>query len=207
IPRPPGSVPVGLPSELAQRRPDIHRAEARLHAATASIGVAKADFYPRITLNGNFGFESLQLSSLGDWDHRQFAIGPAFSLPIFEGGRLRGRLELREAQQQEAAIDYQRTVLRAWQEVDDAMHDYAANQRRQERLGEAVAQNRRALQSAREQYRAGAVDFLSVLDSQRQLLDNQEQQVASDEAVSLTLVNLYKALGGGWSPTSDPASG
>ncbi|MCO1985729.1 RND transporter [Pseudomonas aeruginosa] len=207
IPRPPGSVPVGLPSELAQRRPDIRRAEARLHAATASIGVAKADFYPRITLNGNFGFESLQLSSLGDWDHRQFAIGPAFSLPIFEGGRLRGRLELREAQQQEAAIDYQRTVLRAWQEVDDAMHDYAANQRRQERLGEAVAQNRRALQSAREQYRAGAVDFLSVLDSQRQLLDNQEQQVASDEAVSLTLVNLYKALGGGWSPTSDPASG
>ncbi|VFT05193.1 putative outer membrane protein [Pseudomonas aeruginosa] len=146
IPRPPGSVPVGLPSELAQRRPDIRRAEARLHAATASIGVAKADFYPRITLNGNFGFESLQLSSLGDWDHRQFAIGPAFSLPIFEGGRLRGRLELREAQQQEAAIDYQRTVLRAWQEVDDAMHDYAANQRRQERLGEAVAQNRRALQ-------------------------------------------------------------
>ena len=199
IPRPPGSVPVGLPSELAQRRPDIRRAEARLHAATASIGVAKADFYPRITLNGNFGFESLQLSSLGDWDHRQFAIGPAFSLPIFEGGRLRGRLELREAQQQEAAIDYQRTVLRAWQEVDDAMHDYAANQRRQERLGEAVAQNRRALQSAREQYRAGAVDFLSVLDSQRQLLENQEQQVASDEAVSLTLVNLYKALGGGWS--------
>ncbi len=207
IPRPPGSVPVGLPSELAQRRPDIRRAEARLHAATASIGVAKADFYPRITLNGNFGFESLQLSSLGDWDHRQFAIGPAFSLPIFEGGRLRGRLELREAQQQEAAIDYQRTVLRAWQEVDDAMHDYAANQRRQERLGEAVAQNRRALQSAREQYRAGAVDFLSVLDSQRQLLENQEQQVASDEAVSLTLVNLYKALGGGWGPTSDPASG
>ncbi|MDO1885650.1 TolC family protein, partial [Escherichia coli] len=90
-------------------------AEARLHAATASIGVAKADFYPRITLNGNFGFESLQLSSLGDWDHRQFAIGTAFSLPIFEGGRLRGRLELRDSQQQEAAIDYQRTVLRAWQ--------------------------------------------------------------------------------------------
>ncbi|MEX5332591.1 efflux transporter outer membrane subunit [Pseudomonas paraeruginosa] len=207
IPRPPGSVPVGLPSELAQRRPDIRRAEARLHAATASIGVAKADFYPRITLNGNFGFESLQLSSLGDWDHRQFAIGPAFSLPIFEGGRLRGRLELREAQQQEAAIDYQRTVLRAWQEVDDAMHDYAANQRRRERLGEAVVQNRRALESAREQYRAGAVDFLSVLDSQRQLLDNQEQQVGSVEAVSLTLVNLYKALGGGWSQAEDAASG
>ncbi|MFP9025824.1 TolC family protein, partial [Pseudomonas aeruginosa] len=199
--------PSRLPSELSPRCPTIPRAQARLHAGTASIGVATADFDPRITLNGNFGFESLQLSSLGDWDHRQFAIGPAFSLPIFEGGRLRGRLELREAQQQEAAIDYQRTVLRAWQEVDDAMHDYAANQRRQERLGEAVAQNRRALQSAREQYRAGAVDFLSVLDSQRQLLDNQEQQVASDEAVSLTLVNLYKALGGGWSPTSDPASG
>ncbi|MGO4333232.1 efflux transporter outer membrane subunit, partial [Cupriavidus sp. M-11] len=119
IPELPKEVPIGFPSELVQRRPDIRRAEAQLHAATASIGMAKADFYPRITLNGSAGFQSLQLSNLANWASGQFVVGPSISLPIFEGGKLKGMLHLREAQQQEAAIVYKRTLLEAWREVDE----------------------------------------------------------------------------------------
>ncbi|WP_275629771.1 efflux transporter outer membrane subunit [Pseudomonas sp. 273] len=198
IPRPPQAVPVGLPAELARRRPDIRQAEAVLHAATASIGVARADFYPRISLNGDFGFQALQLANFGDWNSRTFGIGPSLHLPIFEGGRLKGTLALREAQQQEAAIAYRRTVLNAWREVDDALNDYAADQRELAALDEAVEHGRTALANAREQYKAGAVDFLNVLSAQRELLASEERQVRSSEAVGVNLALLYKALGGGW---------
>jgi len=105
VPALPDQVPIGVPSELVQRRPDIRKAEAQLHAATAAIGMAKADFYPRISLNGSAGFQSLQLTNLADWASGQFVVGPSITLPIFEGGRLKGTLHLREAQQQEAAIE------------------------------------------------------------------------------------------------------
>ena len=194
----PATVPVGLPSELAQRRPDIRRAEARLHAATASIGVAQGDFYPRIVLSGNVGFQALQLSDLGSWGSRQFGIGPQLGLPIFEGGRLRGMLRLREAQEQETALAYQQTVLRAWQEIDDSMSLYNASQLQQRKLDEAVRQNRIALDTARRQYTEGVVDFLTVLTVQRTLLANEEQWVQSSTTQAQALVGLYSALGGGW---------
>ncbi len=194
----PATVPVGLPSELAQRRPDIRRAEARLHAATASIGVAQGDFYPRIVLSGNVGFQALQLSDLGSWGSRQFGIGPQLSLPIFEGGRLRGMLRLREAQGQETALAYQQTVLRAWQEIDDSMSLYNASQLQQRKLDEAVRQNRIALDTAKRQYTEGVVDFLNVLTVQRTLLDIEEQWVQSSTTQAQALVGLYSALGGGW---------
>ena len=192
------NVPVGLPSELAQRRPDIRRAEAQLHGATASIGVAKADFYPRITLSGNLGFQAMQLSDLGSWGSRNFAFGPGLSVPLFEGGRLQGALQLQEGRQQEAAIGYQKTVLRAWQEVDDAMVAYQASQRRRDSLEQAVAHNQRALDSVHQQYAQGTVDFLNVLTVQNALLANEAALVDSTAAVSLSLVDLYAALGGGW---------
>ncbi|MEE4625695.1 efflux transporter outer membrane subunit [Pseudomonas alliivorans] len=194
----PTTVPVGLPSELAQRRPDIRRAEARLHAATASIGVAQGDFYPRIVLSGNVGFQALQLSDLGSWGSRQFGIGPQLSLPIFEGGRLRGMLHLRQAQEQETALAYQQTVLRAWQEIDDSMSLYNASQLQQRKLDEAVRQNRIALDTAKRQYAEGVVDFLNVLTVQRTLLDIEEQWVQSSTTQAQALVGLYSALGGGW---------
>ncbi|MDF3937200.1 efflux transporter outer membrane subunit [Pseudomonas citronellolis] len=198
LPRPPRAVPVGLPSQLAQRRPDIRQAEAQLHAATAGIGMARADFYPRISLNGDFGFQALQLANFGDWNSHTFGIGPSLHLPIFEGGRLKGTLALREAQQREAAIAYRRTVLNAWREVDDALSDYAADQRELAALDEAVEHGRTALANAREQYKAGAVDFLNVLSAQRELLASEERQARSGEAVAVNLALLYKALGGGW---------
>ena len=192
------TVPIGLPSELAERRPDIRRAQAQLHAATAAIGVAEADFYPRITLSGNMGFQALQLSDLGSWGSRSFAFGPGVSVPLFEGGRLKGALQLQEGRQQEAGIGFQKTVLRAWHEVDDALVAYQANQRRRDSLLQAVAHNQRALDSVHQQYTQGTVDFLNVLTVQNALLANQAALVDSTAQVSLSLVDLYGALGGGW---------
>ena len=191
-------VPIGLPSELAQRRPDIRRAEAQLHAATAAIGVAKADFYPRITLSGSLGLQAMQLSDLGSWGARSFAFGPGLSVPLFEGGRLKGALQLQEGRQQEAGIGYQQTVLRAWHEVDDALVAYQASQRRRDSLAQAVRHSQRALDSVHQQYAQGTVDFLNVMTVQNALLANEAAWVDSTVAVSLSLVDLYAALGGGW---------
>ncbi|MBN3968424.1 efflux transporter outer membrane subunit [Pseudomonas gregormendelii] len=198
VPQSPSQIAIGLPSQLAERRPDIRQAEARLHSATASIGVAKGDFYPRITLSGNVGSQAMQLSDFGSWGSRAFGIGPQFSVPLFDGGRLRGVLNLREAQQQEAAIAYQQTVLRAWHEIDDQLSAYNASQRRRDSLAEAVRQNQIALTTAQRQYVEGVVDFVNVLTVQGELLATQEQWVESSTGVSLAMVGLYKALGGGW---------
>jgi NodT family efflux transporter outer membrane factor (OMF) lipoprotein len=201
VPALPEQVPIGLPSELVERRPDIRKAEAQLHAATASIGMAKADFYPRISLNGSAGFQSLQLSNLSTWASGQYVVGPSITLPIFEGGRLKGTLHLREAQQQEAAIIYKRTVLDAWREVDDALVVYDAEQRRRDRLKKVVTLNQGALSIAEKRYKAGAIDFLDVLNVQRQLLDAQSQLEQSQAEAAANLITLCKVLGGGWEST------
>ena len=199
IPPVPPTVPVGLPGELARRRPDIREAEANLHAATANIGVATADFYPRVTLSGSAAIQAVQFNQLGNWGQANtYSFGPSISLPIFQGGRLTHTLELRQSQQQEAAISYQRTVLGALHEVDNALTAYAADQNRRASLQRAVAQNRRALGLAREQYSAGLATFLNVLDTQRALLATQQQYATSTTTISTDLVALYKALGGGW---------
>ncbi|MBU9385746.1 efflux transporter outer membrane subunit [Burkholderia gladioli] len=205
IPPVPPRVPVGLPSQLAERRPDIREAEARLHGATADIGVAVGDFYPRVTLSANLSLQAMHFGDLDEWSSRMFGVGPALTVPIFEGGRLKGQLELRKAQQREAMIEYQRTVLNAWHEVDNAMSDYNTRQTREEKLDETEVQDSEALENARSQYLAGATDFLNVLTVQRDLLDTQQAKVVSITDVSLALVGLYKALGGGWE-TSFPSA-
>jgi NodT family efflux transporter outer membrane factor (OMF) lipoprotein len=207
VPPVPAQVPIGLPSELARRRPDIHEAEARLHAATADVGVAQADFYPSITLSGSFGMQSLSLASLGTWGSRQFAVGPTLSLPIFEGGRLTGTLQLRKAQQQEAALLFQKTVLSAWREIDDVLIGYDSQQRRRASLATTIEHNRTAYAAAVSRYQNGASTFLDVLFVQRALLDTQTEWVNSDADVSLTAIRLYKALGGGWSAAEPSTNG
>ena len=142
IPPVPPEVPVGFPSELARRRPDIREAEAQLHAATATIGVAVAAFYPQVTLSASFGFQSLNFGQLWSWDARQYGAGPNITLPIFQGGQLRYTLDLRKAQEQEAAMNYTRTVLQAWHDVDNALTAYEREQQRRAELIRAVAQNR-----------------------------------------------------------------
>jgi NodT family efflux transporter outer membrane factor (OMF) lipoprotein len=198
VPPVPPAVPVGFPSELAQRRPDIRQAEAQLHAATADIGAAEADFFPKLTLSGSVGLQSLQFKNLGTWGAQQYSVGPSLTLPIFEGGQLKYTLDLRKAQQQEAAVTYQQTVLRAFHDVDNALTAYAAEQQRRGQLAKAVEQGRQALDLARQQYAQGLTNFLDVLTAQRTLFSDEQQYADSTTAVSTNLVQLYKALGGGW---------
>ena len=173
-------------------------AEARLHEATAEIGAAEADFYPSVTLTGTFGFQALNVQNFSNWAARSWMLGPALELPIFQGGRLTATLRLRKAQQQEDAIAYHATVLRAWHEIANALSSYNAEQRRRDRLTREVEFARNALALARERYVAGVADFLNVLEAERVVLTAEQSQAVSTTNVSNDLVTLYKALGGGW---------
>jgi NodT family efflux transporter outer membrane factor (OMF) lipoprotein len=198
LPRVPRTVPVGLPGTLVRRRPDIREAEAKLHEATAQTGVAVANFYPDVTLNGAVSVESLRLSNLFSPTSAAFAVGPSISIPIFEGGRLRGVLALRESQQRESAVSFQKAVLRAWKEVDDALTAYREAQRRRADVARSVTENQAALQAARQRYSEGAIDFLNVISTQAQLLQSENDLADSDTQIATYLVSLYRALGGGW---------
>jgi NodT family efflux transporter outer membrane factor (OMF) lipoprotein len=198
MPRVPRKVPVGLPGTLVRRRPDIREAEAQLHEATAQTGVAVANFYPDVTLNGAVGVESLHLSNLFIPASTAFAVGPSISIPIFEGGRLQGVLTLRESQQREAVIFFQKTVLRAWKEVDDALTAYREAQHQRADVARSVTENQAALQAARQRYSEGAIDFLNVITTQARLLQSENDLADSETRIATDLVNLYRALGGGW---------
>ena len=198
LPRVPRKIPVGLPGTLVRRRPDVREAEAHLHEATAQTGVAVASFYPDVTLNGAASVESLRLTNLFSPTSAAFAVGPSISIPIFEGGQLRGVLPLRESRQREAAIFFQRAVLQAWKEVDDALTAYREAQHRRADVARSVTENLAALQAARQRYSEGAIDFLNVITTQAQLLQSENDLADSDTQIATYLVNLYRALGGGW---------
>jgi len=198
LPGVPPSVPVGLPAELMRRRPDIREAEAALHAATAQTGVAIADFYPGISLTGQAGTDGLHFGNLWGFANRAFSLGPTISLPLFQGGRLKGRLELRKSQQREAALAFQKAVIQALNDVDNTLTAYADIQQRRDRLAAEVAQDRAALAAAEANYREGSIGLLSVTTAQASLLRGQDELAQSETGVRQNLVALYKALGGGW---------
>jgi NodT family efflux transporter outer membrane factor (OMF) lipoprotein len=201
IPLSPARVALGIPSELARRRPDIRAAEAQLHAATADIGVAVADFYPSVKLNGSVGYTGLELQNTFKATAVQYMIGPSVSVPIFQGGKLRSTLFLKEAQQQAAAISYQKIVLQAWHDVVNALIAYRDEQQRHDRLKAQIDHARQALSLSRDRYRDGVDQFVNVLDAERTLYSAQQQLVVSQSNISTDLVQLYKALGGGWELT------
>jgi multidrug efflux system outer membrane protein len=210
IPATPPQVPVGLPSELLRRRPDIRRAEAQLHAATARIGVATADLFPKFSLTGSFGFSSNDLTKLGNLASSKFwSFGPTISWPIFAGGRIQWNIKLQDALTQEALLAYKQTVLTALQDVETALVAYAKEQEHRQALAVAVADNRRAVDLAMKLYIAGKTDFLNVLTAQLNLYTSETALVQSSTAVDTDLISLYKALGGGWeqaSATPKPAA-
>jgi len=198
VPTVPPVVPIGLPADLARRRPDIREAEARLHAATARVGVAVADLYPKLTLGASGGLQSESLLTLTSWASRFLTAGPTVELPIFDAGRRRATIRLQDVKAQEAALDYRRTVLTALNEVDNALAAYGADQARRTSLSDAVSRDRDAVDLTQQRYASGVGSFIDVLDAERTLEQNELLLATSSTAVSTDLVVLYKSLGGGW---------
>jgi NodT family efflux transporter outer membrane factor (OMF) lipoprotein len=198
IPALPPEVLVGLPSELLRRRPDIRRAERQLAAATAQIGTATADLFPRFSLTGSGGLQSFSASDWFTSGSRFWSVGPTVRWPIFDASRIRANIEVRNAQQEQALRQYEKAVLTALQEVENSLINYAKERARYQSLVEAVAANRRAVEVANELYISGLNDFLSVLDAQRSLLSSENDLTQSEATMASNLVSLYKALGGGW---------
>ncbi|MDR3451968.1 MAG: efflux transporter outer membrane subunit [Rhodoferax sp.] len=191
---------LGLPSELAHRRPDVAAAEARLHAATANIGVAVADLYPRITLGADFGLESVGSARFGDWGSRQWTVGPSLNLPVWDQGRRRSTITLRKLQQQEAAVAYQQVVLKAWHEVDDAISTYVAETQRETRFTERARNAQEEAALARARRADGLTSYLPVLNAAVAVIDAQRDLTDSNARVRTALAALYKALGDDGAP-------
>ena len=201
IPVAPITIAVGIPAETLQRRPDIRKVERELAAQTARIGVAEAERYPKIRLSGSIGLETSHLADLFDgaslfWNH-----GPRISWNVFDAGAIRNAITVQETLQEQALIAYETAVLEALEEVENAMTAFAQEQLRRSRLTDAVEAAQLAEKLSRDKYAAGLINFSDVLDVQRTLLSFQDQLAESNGTVTANLIRLYKALGGGWSPS------
>lgn len=198
IPPAPPAVPAGLPSELLRRRPDIRRAERQLAGATARIGVATADLFPKFSLTAALGLQSAKIGDLADSGSKFWSILPGVSLPIFNRGRIHNNIAVQNAREEQAFITYEQTVLNSLREVEDSLVGLSQEQVRRTTLADAVSANRRAVDLANQLYTQGLTDFLSVLQAQKDLFTSEDQLVQSDRNVTSNFVALYKALGGGW---------
>jgi NodT family efflux transporter outer membrane factor (OMF) lipoprotein len=198
IPEASGNVPVGLPSDLLKRRPDIRLAARRIAAANAKIGVAQADLYPHFSLTGLAGLESLSSATFLNPSSFFFSVGPSIKWLIFDAGKVRNQILAERARTDMAAAAYQKTVLGALREVETALVAYGQEQIRREALTQEVTANREALNLAKRLYQLGVEDYLAVLDADRSLHSAEDRLVLSQRDMSINLIALYKSLGGGW---------
>lgn len=194
----PPLVASGLPSSLLERRPDVAAAERQMAAASARIGVAETAFFPAISLTGSAGYASTDLNDLFNWSNRTWAIGPAISLPIFDGGRNNANLARTKATYEEAVASYRQQVLIAFQEVEDGLRGLEVLVRQGAMLQQAVVAAQQAWQISENRYRYGLVSYLEVVDSQRTALQAQRSFTQLQGQQFATSVLLIKALGGGW---------
>jgi multidrug efflux system outer membrane protein len=197
------SVPAGLPSALLEKRPDIRQAEQTLIAANARIGVARAQYFPTISLTGLFGWASADLSELITGSAQVWSWGGTLTAPIFTGGRIKGQVKTAEAIQREALFGYQNTIKTAFREVDDAL----INQRRTREQMEAQQRQVDALREyarfARLRYENGLTSYIEVLDAERSLFSAELGYAQTQGVLFASLVNLYKTMGGGWVAEAD----
>jgi len=199
IPVPSVQPPLGLPSDLLRQRPDIRSAERRLAAASARRGAATADLYPKFSLLGTVGLASVAAGDFFNGASTLWSVGPSMTWPIFQGGRIVATIKVRDSQQQQALIGYRQAILNGIEDVENAIAGYRREQVRRVALVKAVDSEQRAVDFARERYVGGLTDFRDVLDAQRSLFQAQSELAQRNGAVSLDLIALYKALGGGWS--------
>jgi hydrophobe/amphiphile efflux-1 (HAE1) family protein/NodT family efflux transporter outer membrane factor (OMF) lipoprotein len=188
----------GIPADLLRRRPDVRRAERELAAQTARIGVAKSDYFPKLTLNGSIGVEALSFGGLNESGNEFYSFGPGVRWAIFRSGSIRNNIKARTARQEQALAAYEQSVLSAVQETRDALTAFRNEQLRLAALTAAVNAARAAAGLAADRYESGLEPFDTVLDAQRTQLQLEDQQVQSQSESTLSVIRLYKALGGGW---------
>lgn len=203
----PAQVPAGLPSDLLRRRPDIRASEAQLHSATAKIGVAIADFFPTFSLTGTVTWDSNLLRTWWTGASRSIGVGPSVTLPIFQGGAIAANVRLQEALRDQAFITYKKTVLAAFQNVENELIAFEKEQQHHKMLNDAVRANRKAVELSLQLYSEGLTDFLNVLNAQRSLYASEDALMQSELGIATDLVALYKALGGGWRSVSSHCTG
>jgi NodT family efflux transporter outer membrane factor (OMF) lipoprotein len=200
LPSLPISVAIGIPAETLRRRPDVRRAERLLAAQTARIGVATAELYPQFRLSGSLGLEALSVGELFQSASKTWGIGPSVKWNLFDAGAIRSNIQIQNARQEQALVQYESSVLRALEEVENALVVYAKEQLRRDSIARAAAAAARAAELAQDQYQAGLVNFNNVLDAQRSLLALRDELARSDGTLISNFVRLYKALAGGWLP-------
>jgi NodT family efflux transporter outer membrane factor (OMF) lipoprotein len=203
IPAPPPQVAVGIPADLLRRRPDIQSAEWQAAAQCAQIGVAKAELFPAFSLNGAFGVEAgnagnYTLGDLFQWRSRTGSMGPSFKWNIFNYGRIINQVRVQDARFQELLLTYRNTVLKAQQEVENALIAFLTSQERAKKLAGATDAAQRSMELAILQYREGITDFTTVLTAQQNLLTQQDNLADTLGQISTSLVSMYRAMGGGW---------
>ncbi|HEX3627692.1 MAG TPA: efflux transporter outer membrane subunit [Verrucomicrobiae bacterium] len=197
------SIPVEIPSDLLQRRPDIREAEREVAASTARIGVAKADLFPKFTLASATGLQSISAGKFFDAESGIWSFGPSMSWPVFAGGRIRQNIKVQNARQEQALDRYQQTVLASLEEVENSLVACNKELEHHDALARSEAADRRAADLAEERYRSGLEDFLDVLETQRTLLAVQDDLAQSERNLGQNVIRLYKALGGGWESTAE----
>ena len=205
IPAVPQQILVGVPGELIRRRPDIRAAERSLAAETARIGVATAELYPRFGISGDFSMLATDAGDITDWGNRRFNIGGFFSWNIFDGGRVRGQIGVQDARTEQALYRYEQTVLRALEEVETNLANFARERERRVALEQSATAAEKSVELVLILYRTGLTDFQNVLDMQRSLFEQQDLLAASDGEVIKDLIRIYTSLGGGWDPDDLPA--
>lgn len=195
-------IPVGLPSQLLERRPDILQAEATLTASNARIGQARAYFFPTLFITGQGGLQSAEFANWFTGNSLQYSIGPSITLPIFQGGTNLARLDQAQSRYQQMLENYHQTILQAFREVADLLTSLNARKNQLARQHEQLSAAQAAVRLAEIRYRKGLVNYLDVLDAQRTVLTAETQVVLTERARLTDMVNLFKALGGGWAPAS-----
>ena len=198
IPTPPVTIPLGLPSELLCRRPDIRRAQAQVHAANALIGVARADFFPKFSLTAQSGFNGPKPSSLATLSRRFYSFGPSVDWPIFAGGKIACNYMLQKTLTEQANVVFQQAVLVALQDVDNSVYAFVKEKEHRDALDDAVKAYQQVVNLSLKLYTDGSTDFLNVITAQRSLYQAQDDLAQSERALSVDVVAVYKALGGGW---------
>jgi NodT family efflux transporter outer membrane factor (OMF) lipoprotein len=198
IPGVPPQIPAGLPSDLLRRRPDVRQAEAQLHSATAQIGVATADLFPKFSLTGTMTWQTDLLNNVWANATRAYSAGPSVTWAIFQGGAIVSNIRVQEALTDQALITYRKTVLGAFQDVENALIAFTKEQEHYKFLKDSVAANTIAADLSLKLYKEGLLEFLNVLVAQRALFVAENALVQSNCNITTDLIALYKALGGGW---------